>query len=116
MSAVRGNPVTDPAKAIGMQLRRQVAAGQSLATADLTRPAMVQRGAMVQMRLQSPGLSLSGQGVALDSGASGERIRVLNPTSRAVLEAEVIAPGQVRVSPGSGFVTAESDRSLVLPR
>ena len=31
----------------------------------------------------------------------GERVRVLNPVSRAVLEAEVTGPGRVRVRPDS---------------
>ena len=67
----------------------------------MMRPALVQRGANVQMQLQAPGISLVAQGVAMDSGATGERIRVLNPSSRAVVEAEVIGPGRVRVTPDS---------------
>lgn len=105
-SLVRGEVVQALQQAIGMQLKRQVAPGQPLATADLAPPSMVQRGTKVQMQLQSPGLSLTGQGVAMDTGAIGERIRVLNPNSRAVLEAEVIGPGRVRVAPGGGVVLA----------
>ena len=51
------------------------------------------------MLLDSPGIALTAQGQALEAGAIGERIRVLNPVSRAVLEAEVIGPGRVRVAP-----------------
>ncbi len=107
-SLVHGEVVRTLDRAIGMQLRRQVAPGQPLATADLALPTMVQRGATVQMGLQSPGLSLVGQGIAMDAGATGERIRVLNPTSRVVLEAEVIGPGLVRVAPKAGVVLATS--------
>ena len=35
----------------------------------------------------------------MEPGAIGERIRVLNPVSRAVVEAEVIGPDRVRVAP-----------------
>ena len=35
----------------------------------------------------------------MEPGAIGERIRVLNPVSRAVVESEVIGPDRVRVSP-----------------
>ena len=86
---------------VGLQLRRAVVAGQPFAVADLMRPALVQRGSNVQMQLQAPGLSVLAQGVALESGATGERIRVLNPSSRAVVVAEVIGPGRVRVTPDS---------------
>ena len=74
------------------------------------RPALVQRGSVVEMQLQSPGISLVAQGVALESGATGERIRVQNPSSHAVVEAEVMGPGRVRVTPESMPIsTAASD-------
>jgi flagella basal body P-ring formation protein FlgA len=53
------------------------------------------------MELNAPGLALNGQGLALASGGLGERITVLNPGSRAVMEAEIIGPDRVRVAPGS---------------
>jgi flagella basal body P-ring formation protein FlgA len=84
---------------IGMQLRRPVAAGQPLKLADLVRPPLVQRGSTVQIELSSAGLSLSGQAIALDAGADGEKIRVQNITSHAYLFAQVVGPGQVRVTP-----------------
>jgi flagella basal body P-ring formation protein FlgA len=84
---------------IGMELRRPIPAGQPLRLADLTRPAMVQRGSTVQVQLSSAGLSVTGQAVAIDGGAEGDRIRVQNLSSRALLTAEVIGPGQVRVMP-----------------
>ena len=87
--------------AVGLQLRHAMVAGEPFAVANLMRPALVQRGGNVQMELQSPGISLLAQGVAMEAGATGERIHVLNPSSRAVVEAEVIGPGRVRVTPNS---------------
>jgi len=86
---------------VGMQLRRPVMAGQPLRLADLTRPALVQRGSVVQIELSSPGLTITGQAIALDSGADHETIRIQNTTSRAFLFARVVGPGQVRVEPGA---------------
>jgi flagellar basal body P-ring formation protein FlgA len=86
---------------VGMQLRRPVAAGQPLRLADLTRPPLVQRGATVQIELSAAGLSVTGQAVALDAGAEGEKVRVQNLTSHAFLFAQVIGPGRVRVTPDS---------------
>ncbi len=84
---------------VGMQLRRPVAAGQPLRLADLTRPPLVQRGATVQIELAAAGLTVSGQAVALDAGAEGEKVRVQNLTSHAFLFAQVIGPGKVRITP-----------------
>lgn len=100
-----------PDEAIGLQLRHQVAAGQPLALADLMRPALVHRGADVLMELDSPGIKLTAQGQALEAGAVGERVRVLNPVSRAVVEAEVIGPDRVRVTPGAVPLLASAGRA-----
>lgn len=104
MSSVRGEVVRVPGQAVGMQTKRQLAAGQPITLADLMRPNAVQRGATVRMTLAVNGLSVVGQGQALESGATGERIRVQNTTSRAVVEAEILGPGQVRVNPSPGSV------------
>jgi flagellar basal body P-ring formation protein FlgA len=84
---------------IGMQLRRPVAAGHPLRLADLTRPPLVQRGATVQIELSAAGLTVSGQAIALDAGADGERVRVQNLSSHAFLFAQVVGPGKVRITP-----------------
>ena len=101
-----------PEDAIGLQLRHQVSPGQPLATADLAHPEVVRRGASVLMLLDSPGIVLTAQGRAMDSGAIGERIRVINPVSRAVIEADIIGVDRVRVSPGGlPMMAAAADRS-----
>jgi flagella basal body P-ring formation protein FlgA len=84
---------------VGMQLRRPVAAGQPLRLADLVRPPLVQRGSTVQIELSASGLTVTGQAIAIDTGAEGEKIRVQNITSHAFLFAQIIGPGQVRVMP-----------------
>ena len=101
VAMLHGEVLHEVTEAIGMQLRHPIVAGQPFFVSDVMRPRLVERGANVQMQLQSPGISLLAQGVAMDSGATGERIRVLNPSSRAIVEAEVIGPGQVLVTPDS---------------
>jgi flagella basal body P-ring formation protein FlgA len=56
---------------------------------------------VVALSLESGGLALAAQGKALESGAEGEQIRVLNPASRAVIVAVVTGQGRARVTPGS---------------
>jgi flagella basal body P-ring formation protein FlgA len=102
---------------VGMQLRRPVAAGQPLRLADLTRPPLVQRGATVQVELSYSGLTVTGQAVALEAGAEGEKIRVQNLNSHALLFAEVIGLGHVRITPDAppAMLTAPArfDRNVV---
>jgi flagellar basal body P-ring formation protein FlgA len=110
-SMARGEMVRRATDAVGMQVKRQLVAGQPLAANELMRPSVVMKGASVLMLLDSPGIALTAQGQAMEAGAIGERIKVLNPVSRAVVEADVIGTDRVRVAPnampigGSGRVS-----------
>lgn len=86
---------------LGFAARRTIGRGQPVALADLGKPVLVAKGARVALQLQSGALIVSASGQALESGALGDRITVLNPTSRAVIEAEIIGAGRVRVLPDS---------------
>ena len=100
-NTLRGEVLHTLDQALGLQLTRTIPPGQPLSPNDLVRPTMVRRGSLVRLRLESGGLSVTGQGVALESGATGERIKLQNPGSRTVLEGVVIGPGLVRVAPGT---------------
>jgi flagella basal body P-ring formation protein FlgA len=91
--------------AIGMVLKHDIAAGVALTAADLGRTLLVARGSLVRMSLTADGIALSAQGRALDSGAMGEHIRVENPLSHLIVDADVTAPGQVRVIPRPATIT-----------
>lgn len=102
--ALRNDVAEKPGEALGKELRHPVQPGQPLRRADLAPPALVLKGRNVQMTLETSGLTLIGQGQAMESGGFGEHVKVLNPTSRAMLDAEVTGVGQVRVSPDSAPV------------
>lgn len=89
------------ADAIGLSVRTQLAPGQPMPLSDLVQPMLVRRDDPVAVLLDQPGLSVTAQARALQDGSLGSRIRVLNPLSHAVLDAEVTGPDQVRVRPGS---------------
>jgi flagella basal body P-ring formation protein FlgA len=95
----RAEVVREPARALGMAARHMLVAGQPVLVGDLARPVLVQRNARVVMRLQTAGLQLSASGTAMESGGLGDRILVMNPSSRAVVEAEITGADQVRVMP-----------------
>jgi flagellar basal body P-ring formation protein FlgA len=87
---------------VGMQLRRPIAAGMPVRLDDLTRPALVQRGAIVHLELQANDLFISSQAVALESGAAGDIIRVQPRNSSMLISAEIISPERARVVMPSG--------------
>jgi flagella basal body P-ring formation protein FlgA len=97
---LRGNAPLNRDAVLGMTLRHDVAPGQPITAPDLARPLLVTRTGAVRMRLDAGGLMLSAQGVALEDGGMGDRVRVQNPSSHAVVMAEVTGDGEVRVEPG----------------
>jgi len=115
--SLAGGVVRALAQAVGMELHRAVAAGDPLPLADLGRPPLVKRGQRVLIALEAPGLALTEQGQALESGAADASVRVLNPLSHAVLEATVTGPGEVTVvfgslpiaAPGTGPATGYAE-------
>jgi flagella basal body P-ring formation protein FlgA len=100
-ATLRGEVVREPAQALGQALRHAVPAGQPVLLAELQRPLVIAKGARVAMELRMPGLAVIAQGTALDGGALGERIHVLNPVSRMASEGEIVGPDRVAVAPDS---------------
>lgn len=85
---------------VGQALRRPAAADQPLLLADLASPIAVERGQTVTMVFEMPGMMLTAQGRAMEAASRGATVSVMNLASRAVVEAQVIAPGRVRVGGG----------------
>jgi flagella basal body P-ring formation protein FlgA len=108
VNLLHGNTAIQPEQAEGMVLKHDVAAGQPLTSLDVARPDLVLRGSLVHMTLSSAGIALAAEGIAKDSGAQGDRIRVENPTSHAIVQAEVIGPESVRVAPQRAIVALVS--------
>jgi len=81
----------------GKEARRALRAGEPIRPTDLKRPTLVTKGATVTMVFEMPGIRLTAVGRALNEGAQGDTITVLNPTSYRQVEATVISAGNVRV-------------------
>lgn len=111
-SLARADIVRQPAQAIGQALRHPIQPGQPIALADLGRPIIVLKGAPLLLQLDGPGIQLTAQGVAAEPGGLGERIHVINPYSRAIIEAEITGPGAARVTPGTQPITPASRIAL----
>jgi flagella basal body P-ring formation protein FlgA len=111
-SLVHGDALRRQTDIVGMQLKHPLAAGLPFIVGEVIRPALVLKGANVLMLLDSAGIMLTAQGQALEAGAVGERIRVLNPVSRAVIEAEVMGPDRVRVAPNTMPLSRQKDAGV----
>ncbi len=93
-----GNDAANGARAVGMQMRKAMRAGQPLRVADLGKPDRVTRDQNVTLIYESPGLYLTGRGKALENGSEGDTVNVLNLQSKRTVQGVVIGPGQVSVS------------------
>ena len=71
-------------------------AGRPLRTADLMKPDLVQRNETVTLVYEVPGIMLTMRGKAIEGGAEGDVISVLNEQSKRTVQGTVIGPGRVR--------------------
>ena len=108
LGSLRGAPVTGMAEVQGMALRRPVAAGMPLLRDMLVRPMLIERGRPVVLRLQDAGLQLTAAGTALEAGAAGERIHVMNSLSHAILVGQITAAAAVQIDPGTAPVVGQA--------
>jgi flagella basal body P-ring formation protein FlgA len=85
-------------RAVGMQSRRQLRAGQALKTADLAKPDLVTRDQTVTLIYEASGLYLTIRGKALEGGTEGDVVSVLNLQSKRTVSGVVIGRGQVSIT------------------
>lgn len=83
---------------VGLQVRRNIRAEQTLLAAMLQTPHLIERNDTVVVVAEGAGFRVQREGVAMDSGGIGDEIRV-RISNREVLRAFVIGPGQAAVYP-----------------
>ena len=93
-----GSDAASRDRAVGMQARRQLRAGQAMRTADLAKPDLVQRDRSVTLIYETPGLYLTVRGKAQDAGTEGDVVNVLNLQSKRTVSGVVTGRGQVSVA------------------
>jgi flagellar basal body P-ring formation protein FlgA len=98
-------------RAVGMQARRQLRAGQALKTADLAKPDLVTRDQTVTLTYEAAGLYLTIRGKALEGGTEGDVVSVLNLQSKRTVSGTVIGRGQVSISVATPRLAAASDKT-----
>ena len=98
--------VSDPERVRGLAVRNNLQAGSVLRAADLTKPEVVLRNETVTITFAMPGLMLTVRGKALEGGAEGDTISVLNEQSKRTLQGVVIGPGRVAIGTASPRLAA----------
>lgn len=93
-----GNDAAVRDSVIGMQARRQIGAGRALRVTDLAKPDLVTRDQNVTLIYQNGGLYLTIRGKAMDGGAEGDVVSVMNLQSQRVISGTVIGRGQVAIA------------------
>ncbi len=96
-----GDVVADAKAVIGQAARHALRPGQPLRQGDLMRAELVQRNEPVTILYQVPGIVLTLRGKAMDSGAEGDVINVLNIQSKRTVQGVVTGDGRVLVSPAA---------------
>lgn len=85
----------DRSQAVGLALRNPMQAGRILRTGELVKPDTVQRNEVVTLIYEVPGITLTVRGKALEGGAEGDVISVLNEQSKRNVQGTIIGPGRV---------------------
>jgi flagella basal body P-ring formation protein FlgA len=82
---------------VGVQARRDLAAGATLSLSDLTPEQAIRSGESVRAVVRIAGVEVSTTAIALQTGAKHEVIRLTNPGSRKALLGRVTRRGEVEV-------------------
>ncbi len=82
-------------EAIGLALRSAVRARAPLHRGDLMKPQVVHRDDSVTLVYEVPGILLTTRGKALEAGAEGDVINVLNIQSKRTIQGTVTGPNRV---------------------
>lgn len=94
---VPDDALTAPEQAIGMETRVPLAAEAPLPRTALVPPAVVKKGDLVTLIVETAAMKLTVLGEALEPGAIGSAIKVMNHSSKQAVAGKVIDNGVVLV-------------------
>ncbi|WP_331312520.1 flagellar basal body P-ring formation chaperone FlgA [Methylobacterium mesophilicum] len=97
---------------LGEVAQNTLTAGTVLRVTDTAPPELVARGENVTIVYETPSISLSMRGLSNDSGRMGAVVNVVNVASKKILQATVIGPGRVSVSPSPAAQQAAGAASV----
>lgn len=87
------------ADVVGQEARVVLYPGRPIGIDDIGPPAIVTRNQVVRVSFTSSGLQIVTEGRALERGAVGDLVRVMNLSSRATVFGQILENGTIKVSP-----------------
>jgi flagellar basal body P-ring formation protein FlgA len=93
-----GSDAAPRVRAVGMQMRKGLRAGQPLRVADLGKPDLVQKDDNVTLIYEAAGIYLTARGKAIDNGTEGDTVTVLNLQSKRTITGTVVGRDQVTIA------------------
>ena len=103
--------LTHREQVVGLAARANLRTGQPLRAAELMKPELVQRNETVTLVYEVPGITLTVRGKAIEGGAEGDVISVLNEQSKRTVQGVIVGPGRVVISTGSPRLAANLPRA-----
>ncbi len=89
--------ISDPAAIIGQEARISLYPGRPVRPGDVGPPALVERNDLVSLVYTRGTLRISAEGRVLGRGSVGERVRVMNLTSRTTVSGQILPDGSIEV-------------------
>jgi len=105
-SDVGTDALETPEPVVGLAARQALPAGRIVRQADFIKPDLVKRDEPVTLVFEAPGLTLTSRGKAMDTGAEGDVVNVLNLQSKRTIQGHVSGPGRITVSSSGSRITA----------
>lgn len=97
-SAAIPGAITQPSDAVGMEALVTIYEGRPVRPGDLGPPTLIERNDIVRLRFAVGAIEITTEGRALDRGALGDRVRVMNLASRAIVTGNVAGAADISVS------------------
>jgi flagella basal body P-ring formation protein FlgA len=91
--------VTDLQTLLGREVRRPLTAGHPVPRRSVDSEKLVKRGDTVKVTVSTGGFRVVMEGRALEPGAEGEIVRIVNAQSSEIVEARVVGPRSLEVRP-----------------
>ena len=88
--------LSDIRQVIGQSAKRTIVAGQAISQQSLKPARWIKRGDQVSIISSTPRIEIKMAGMAMTDGSQGQQISVRNKSSKRIIKAVVVAPGEVR--------------------
>ena len=91
--------ITNTDEIIGLEARVNLYAGRVIRASEIGPPAILERNQLVVMTYKTGMLNITTEGRVLERAGAGERVRVMNLSSRKTVTGLVLPDGTIEVGP-----------------